>query len=237
VTTTTSTTVPPTTTTTAPADAHLTISSADISYGELVTVTGAGCPVGYFGEPLLYNVGPDDPAIFHQAGNEDAEAFFQTKDGTSGMTVGHNGLWTMQGTVPMVPPGPAMLAATCSPLSDGGVGHPVFYYRAISVKMVNSPYRLKVEPGTTVAAGTRLTVASVGGNCWARSSFPEVSLYSPTYHDVADGTGPNATSSVSWLSILTVPRGSKPGHYTLEADCVGGYAVWGTYAPVVITVR
>jgi hypothetical protein len=111
----------------------------------------------------------------------------------------------------------------------------VFYYRAISVKMVNSPYRLKVEPSTTVAAGTRLTVTSVGGNCWSRASFPDVSLFSPSYYDVADGTGP--TSSVPWKSLLTVPTGSKPGHYRLEADCVDHYSVWGTYAPVVITVR
>jgi hypothetical protein len=220
----------------APANAHLTISSTDISFGKRVSVTGTGCPVGYFGQPLLYDVGPDDPAIFRQTGDHfDAESLFQTTNGFSGMTVGHDGIWTMHGTVPMVPPGPAMLAGRCSPMSDGGVGDPVFYYRAISVKMVTSPYGLKVDPGTTVAAGTLLTVTSVGGNCWARGSFPDVSLFSPSYYDVADGTGP--TTSEPWKSVLTVPSGLKPGHYRLEADCVDVYSVTGSYAPVVITVR
>ena len=230
----TTTTTLPSTTTTAPADAHLTISSTYLSVGELMTVTGTGCPVGYWAEPRLYQVGPSPPAIFHQAIWEDAEAFFQTETGKQGI-VAHDGLWTMNGIVPMVPQGTGTLGGTCSPMVDGGEADPVFYYPTLSVK-VTSRYRMEVDPGTTVDAGTRLTVTSVGGNCPSFTGT-DLRLYSPSDSDVADGTLPIVKSSVPWKSLLTVPRGLKPGHYRLEADCVEGYAVSGSYTPVAITVE
>lgn len=234
---TTTTAVPPSTTTTAPADAHLTISSTDVSVGEVVDVTGTGCPAGYLGEPDLYAVGPNAPAILHQAGYTDIGMFFLATNGNSRATVGHDGLWTMMGVVPMVPPGTAMLGGICSPTEDGDVGSPQFYYPTLSVD-VTSRYRLVVEPSTTVEAGTRLTVTSVGGNCQHSFATPETSLYSVSDMDLADGTIPVVRSSMPWKSLLTVPRGLAPGRYRPEADCVVSRgAVYDSYVPVIITVR
>ena len=212
----TTTTVPPSTTTTAPADAHLTVSSTDVSVGEVVDVTGTGCPAGYLGEPDLYAVGPNAPAILHQAGYTDIGMFFLTKNGNSRTTVGHGGLWTMMGVVPMVPPGTAMLGGICSPTEDSDVGSPQFYYPTLSVN-VTSRYRLVVAPRTTVEAGTRLTVTSVGGNCQHSFATPETSLYSASDMNLAVGTIPVARSSVPWTSSLTVPRGLAPGAWALPA--------------------
>ena len=72
--------IPTTTTPPAPADAHLTISSTDWTVGELVTVTGTGCPVGHWGEAELYG-GPNAPAILDGGGMFDVEMYFLTSSG------------------------------------------------------------------------------------------------------------------------------------------------------------
>jgi hypothetical protein len=180
--------------------------------------------------------GPNVPAIFHQGDMEDAEDIFLTETEKSGITVGHEGLWTMNGIVPMVPPGTGVLGETCSPMKDGGVGSPAFYYPTLLVN-VTSRYRLAVEPSATVEAGTRLTVTSVGGNCPQPAAAPEVSLYSASDLSLSEGSIPLVGSSAPWKSLLTVPKGLKPGRYRLEADCVEHYAVFGSYTPVVIMVR
>jgi hypothetical protein len=93
-----------------PSRGSLTISATDLSVGQQVIVTGTGCPGGAWGTPTLQ---PDnDPAVFDpgNGGLYPLEDEFVTDPGTDpGGTVGADGVWTMVGTVPMIPSGPATL--------------------------------------------------------------------------------------------------------------------------------
>lgn len=236
VTTTSSTTVPPTTTTTAPADAHLTINATNLTVGELVTVTGTGCPVGSWGMPELYG-GPNSPWIFDGPNMGDLEAYFRTNSyDVSEGEVTSDPRWSATGRVSMVPTGPTLLGAMCMP-SVGFSGPVEFQYPTLWVDVTYTPYRLDVQPSTTVEPGATLSITSLGGGC--PIEFPQVSLYSRSHADVADARLTVADQSpVAWHANLVVPRTLKPGAYGLEADCVGSRTVvYGTYAQRTITVR
>jgi hypothetical protein len=100
--------------------------------------------------------------------------------------------------------------------------------------MVTTPYRLAVERGTTVNAGTAVDVNLLGGTCQGVSG-PEVDLYTGAQIKVVTAT---ASSVSGWQFALALPPGLMPGQYRLEADCVYSRgAVEGSYAPVTITIR
>jgi hypothetical protein len=203
-----------------------------------VTVTGTGCPVGHWGEP---DVDPDRiPAIFNTtSGRFRVESWFFTSTGDfAGGTVGRDGRWTMTATVPMVPPGQAEIVGSCAPTQGSRGAQIEFHYPGVSVT-VSSPFRLEVEPSTTVKAGTRLTLSPLGGKCpYLSGSNPEVHLYSGLDVSLSDGDSHPVSTPSGWKSFLVVPVALQPGEYTLEADCTDYFGgVDGTYSPVVITVR
>lgn len=85
-------------------------------------------------------------------------------------------------------------------------------------------------------AGTRLTINPVGGKC-PLSSGPQVNLYSPANSSLSEGEVHSVSTVIGWQSLLVVPVGLKPGHYTVEADCTDNFGgVYGTYAPFDISV-
>jgi hypothetical protein len=231
----TTTTTSTSTTTSPPPSRILTISSTDLSVGEQVTVTGSGCPVGHWGTPVLQS--DDEPAVFN-AGNGglyDSEEYFDTSNSpaNAGGTVGANGLWTMTGTVPMIPPGSATLTGWCMPQAGGDGGTIEFSYLPGLRVSVSSSYRLDVEQGTTVKAGTTLALNLLGGDCPGVST-PDVALYSASRIQLALAT---ASAVGGWHYAVAIPPDLTPGQYVLEADCVYSRGlVEGSYAPFSVTV-
>jgi hypothetical protein len=199
-----------------------------------VTVTGSGCPPGHWGTPVLQS--DDEPFVFSagSGGLYDLEELFDTNPGTDpGGTVGTNGVWTMTGTVPMVPPGPATLTGWCQPQAGDAGGSIEFHYLPGVRVTVTSTFRLEVEQGTTVPAGTTLDVNLLGGNC-PGPSLPDLALYSAEQVQLVV-PAPHFTDTGPFTMAL--PVGLTPGHYQLEADCVYSRgAVYGSYPPVTITV-
>jgi hypothetical protein len=242
-----------TTTTTGPViptndSAQLTISSPDLTVGQLVTVSGTDCPPNHWGTAVLDQTHSGDyPAIFQTTeGLYDNEAMFGISGGQFGGTVGADGRWTMTTTVPMVAPGPARLSGWCSPNQGAGSGHPgvltEFLYPFVPVT-VATPYLLEIDPGTAVSSGTTLTVKSVGGGCPIPSDS-RVNLYTDSLPQTQVASGatqdavPSDQAQAGWQATLTVPTGLNPGRYQLEADCVYSRgAVLGSYAPTIISVQ
>ena len=224
---------PPTTT---PPNRVLTISSTDLSVGEQVTVTGTGCPAGHWGTPVLQS--DDEPAVFNpgNGGLYDDEEYFVTSNSpaNAGGTVGSNGQWTMTGTVPMIPAGPATLTGWCMP-QEGGDGASIEFNYVPGLRVtVSTSYRLDVEQGTTVEPGTTLALNLLGGACPGVST-PDVALYSGSRIQLALAT---ASAVGEWRYALAIPPGLAPGQYVLEADCVYSRGlVEGSYAPFTVTVR
>jgi hypothetical protein len=204
--------------------------------GEQVTVTGSGCPAGHWGTPVLQS--DDDPAVFN-AGNGglyDSEEYFDTSNSpaNAGGTVGADGLWTMTGTVPMIPPGPATLTGWCTPQAGDDGGSIEFNYVPGLRVSVSTAYQIDVEQGTTVKAGTTLALNLVGGDCPGVST-PYVGLYSESRIQLALTT---ASAAGVWPYAVAIPPGLTPGQYLLEADCVYSRGlVEGSYAPLTITVQ
>ena len=121
----------------------------------------------------------------------------------------------------MVPGGSTKLSGWCMP-AEGGDGASVeFYYPTVWVT-VTTPYRLDVEPSTTVKAASTLGISSVGGGCEYAFQYPQVNLYSESNAQLAQGTIHPGVTTSGWTSSLLVPSGLKPGYYRLEADCVVG---------------
>jgi hypothetical protein len=111
----------------------------------------------------------------------------------------------------------------------GGDGLSIeFYYPPVWVT-VTTPYRLDVQPNTTVKPGSTLSISSIGGGCKDPATYPQVGLYSASKAQVANATITNSDTK-GWGSRLLVPKKLSPGTYRVEADCVEGYAVWGSYA-------
>jgi hypothetical protein len=205
-----------------------------VTVGETVTVTGTGCPVGNWGRPQLYG-GPNSPWILDGPNMGDLEAYFSPNAANFAEgVVEQDGRWTATGVVPMVPPGRTELTATCEP--SGGFSGPVeIQYPSVWVDVTSTPYRLDVRPSTNVKPGATLSISSLGGGC-DPAYYPQVSIYSPSHADVADGTV-TGNATTNWQSELVVPRTLKPGKYGLEADCTNAQTVvYGTYAQTAIIV-
>jgi hypothetical protein len=99
---------------------------------------------------------------------------------------------------------------------------------------VSTPFQLAVEQGTSVSPGTTMDVNLLGGICPGVSG-PQVDLYTGAQIPVVTAT---ASSVGGWPFALALPPGLTPGQYRLEADCVYSRgAVFGSYAPLTITVR
>jgi hypothetical protein len=86
---------------------------------------------------------------------------------------------------------------------------------------------LRVAPGTTVVAGTTLTV-SASGPCPSGGVFDvfadlhlvRLPYYpSPTSYDVGASSASLGTAGGAWSATLTVPTNTFPGRYELYALC------------------
>lgn len=213
-------------------EATLGISSTDLSVGEQVTVTGNDCPPGYWGTATL-NYGTNAPLIFDGGGTEDDEGFTTANGDEAGGTADAHGLWTMVAAVPMVAPGALILNGFCTAnQNDDNDLTSDFRYRSVPV-MVTTPYRLEVHPASPVEPGTSVTVNLVGGPC--PDAGAEVILYSGSGTQVASPE--DSTTAAGAAQVLVIPTGLAPGQYQLEADCSDHMAVYGSSAPVPVTVR
>jgi hypothetical protein len=214
----------------------MTVSATDVAVGEEVTISGTDCRPGHWGTAFL-DPGLNTPAIFERAGYTDLEDFTTADGDSAGGTADAAGQWSMTVAVPMVAPGTSMLTGWCAPSPEDQ--NPLtsdFRYPSVPIT-VSSPYRLEVAPATTVRAGTVLTVTLLGGDCPNPGAAEELSLFSPTGTPVATPE-PSAGATTEGQYALEVPPGSDPGQYQLEDDCVENRgAVFGSYAPVTITVE
>jgi hypothetical protein len=102
----------------------------------------------------------------------------------------------------------------------------VFSYPAVPIQ-VNTFRHLRVTPGTTVVAGTTLTVFSVG-SCPAGGVFDvfaQLQMVQRPYHPSPTSYGVGASSASlgtmggEWSATLTVPTNTFPGRYELHAEC------------------
>jgi hypothetical protein len=134
----------------------------------------------------------------------------------------------------MAAPGKSVLTGWCIPNENDDGSAIEFDYPSLPVT-VTTRFLMTVEPGTSVETATMLNVDLLGGVCPNSAASPQVALYSSSHKDVADGSGGPAPGR-HWA--LEVPKGLVPGRYQLEADCIlGRGAVFGTYAPLTLTVR
>jgi hypothetical protein len=61
--------------------------------------------------------------------------------------------------------------------------------------------------------------------------------FRPSGQPVLPGEVHTVSTVIGWQSLLVVPVGLEPGHYTVEADCTDNFGgVYGTYAPFDISV-
>ena len=111
----------------------------------------------------------------------------------------------------------------------------VFSYPAVHIQ-VKTYRHLRVTPGTTVSAGTTLTVFSIGA-CPSRSEG-DVYLQSAVAPetDVAQSFAINSSSGGEWSATLPIPQGTAPGHYMLHGQCDGDHVFLAFYSAVPITV-
>jgi hypothetical protein len=226
--------LPTISTTSVPVKGVLQVSSTELTVGTGVTISGTECPPGHWGTASL--VPNPYPAIFQPAngGLYPSEDSFNDAAGDAypGGTADATGRWTMSVTVPMVPSGAAIVMGSCRPQVDGDGASIEFTYPDISVT-VTSPFRVEVEPSTTVAPGSTLQVYLAGGVCPGASS-PETYLYDTDQVQVVQAT-PFYSTGQEYR--LTVPSELTPGLYSLEADCVYSRGVvQGSYTPIPITV-
>jgi len=124
------------------------------------------------------------------------------------------------------------VGATCVTGTDKAE---VFSYPAVHIR-VNTYRHLRVTPGTTVSAGTTLTVFSIGA-CPSRSDgvvYLQSAVASET--EVAQGFAINSSSGGEWSATLPIPQGTAPGHYMLHGQCDGDHVFLAFYNAVPITV-
>lgn len=201
-------------------------------------MSGNGCPNGYWASASLLPSSPRGyPAIFgtpFSTGGAFGETVLES-NGSTRVTSGPNGSWTISTAVPMVFPGPSIVTASCRPPDTASSSG--FLYQPTSVT-VTTPFMLSVAPGTTVGPGSTLTVQPLGGNC-GPNSYPFVGLYQTTGTTKAvTYTYGQAHPGTYWQASLAVPSGLKPGTYQLEADCdLSRGAIFGSYAPLQIAVQ
>jgi hypothetical protein len=212
-----------------------TISSTNLTVGSPVTVSGSNCPAGNHVQVFLVQTAyPDDIPFNPSRGGQLPEGRF-VEDGSYVVTADSAGRWTMTAPVPMVFGGPAILAAVCS------VGYSSnqqdFQYPGVEVDVV-SPALLTVAPGTTVKAGTMLTVSPVSTDCpsgsgaWA--GLWKVGDARTSELQISVANVPNR--SPGWPESLLVPPGLAPGQYEVAADCVVIDGPVGSFQPVIVTV-
>lgn len=121
-------------------------------------------------------------------------------------------------------------SATCLP------GAPVDRYTPIFIEV--STYRhLIVEPGTSVQAGTTLTIHGVGA-CPSDLHGMAVNLSTQHYGQVPgtkDLVFPTDANG-NWSTTLAIPTSTPPGAYVLNAQCIVFRVEPVEYTPLPITV-
>jgi hypothetical protein len=217
------------------------VSTTALKVGEPITVSGAGCPAGHWVSASLVPANPKQgPAIFGtylSTGGDDIETLL-ISDGSTRVTSGPKGTWTINAIVPMVFPEPSVITASCRPSTPGASSSAGFLYLRRPVS-VSTPYTLSVTPSTRVTSGSTLTVQPKGGNCPAPALAPIVALYqkSSATHLLTSTMGETNPGNY-WEASLVVPAQIKAGHYQLEADCdYSRGAIYGSYAPVQVYVK
>jgi len=217
--------------------AVLTVSSTNVTVGQALTITGTGCRPGQWATATVEPA--REPLVFDDGGHGLSDGEGLLFDGTGAVaeaTVDGHGRWSLSAIVPMVPPGPASVTASCRPTPDGD-GTPVESpYGAGRPLSVSSPYDLAIAQGTSVGAGTTLEINPSGGDC-PGASTSQLTLYSENGVDEAAGSSGRMPG---WRWSLAVPAALAPGPYQVEVDCeyIGGGdgVVQGSYAPVTVTV-
>jgi hypothetical protein len=139
----------------------LTVSSTSLTVGGPITVNGGDCAPGHIGNAFLGQDPNGGPQVTYNFGERLGQA-----DAAS------DGRWMLETTLPAMIIGVASLRGNCL---DPSTGIPDFTYSSTGVT-VATPYRLQVEPATTVRASATLTVSSVGGGCESLSN-PDVYLW------------------------------------------------------------
>jgi hypothetical protein len=151
-----------------------------------------------------------------------------------------DGSWRLTGTVDQSSPiGLVPVQAACEATPDEDE---VFSYRAVKIEM-DTFRHLRVTPGTTVRAGTTMTIASigacpVGGSIYGYKAEVTLSDGPPSHPTIASGdSGQEDVSGLEWSSTLQIPEGLATGHYVLSATCeLSGVVSDGSYSPVLISV-
>jgi hypothetical protein len=222
--------------------ATLSVSSATLTVGQPITVSGTDCPAGSWASAsVLPSVSNEGPAIFDtylSTGGGGIEMLLEETGSATRVASSPNGTWVIDANVPMVFPGPSVISASCRPADLGESVSAGFLYRPMQVS-VTTPDALSVTPGTTVTPGSTLTVQPEGGNCPGPAVTPIVALYDErgTTQVLASTMG-EPHPGTYWQASLVVPLQAKAGRYQLEADCdYSRGAIYGSYAPVEITVR
>ena len=206
-TTTTTITTPPATT--APANAQLTVGTSSAAIGQTIVVSGTGCTPS-FGGDVGVEIGVSGDA-------------YNSAQGTRGTAVANaDGSWSMNLPIDRyTPPGAQPLVADC-----GASGHADSWsYPTGTTITITTTYCLSVSPGTTVTAGTTLSVTGEG-------SCPIPSIPPTGFaQDAQVGIGANIDGIESfdgqsngvantwvgtdqlgnWSTTITVPATTPPG--------------------------
>ena len=137
--------------------------------------------------------------------------------------------WSFRFKFPAAEIGSARVVASCEDPKTGRW----FDFAPVAVNVRTNRY-LEVGPSTTVAAGTTMTVRSVGPGCDDLSSAV-VALRGPTIVYPAQTLTGN--THAQWQATFALPANLRPGAYVLYADCVYSRSTTATYTPVTITVH
>jgi hypothetical protein len=186
-------------------------------------VGGGDCAPGHIGSAFLGQDPNGGPQVTYDFGERLGQA-----DAAS------DGRWMIETTLPAMIIGAASLRGNCL---DPSTGIPDFTYSPTAVN-VATPYRLQVEPATTVRASATLTVSSVGGGCDSLSN-PDVYLWSAAQPNALTGIGEvvgPAGSAEPWHVTLTVPATTSAGEYQVVARCTYSRSYRITYEPVPLRV-
>jgi hypothetical protein len=173
---------------------------------------------------------------------------YNSAQGTRGTAVANaDGSWSMNLPIDRsTPPGAQPLLADC-----GASGHADSWsYPSGTTITITTTYYLSVSPGTTVTAGTTLSVTGEG-------SCPIPSIpWSGFAQDAQVGIGANIDGIESfdgqsngvantwagtdqlgnWSTTITVPATTPPGVYSVSAGCTADRSFYAYYNPVSITV-